>query len=114
MAQFLIQISYTSDAIAALVQNPQDRSNAIRPAVEKLGGTVDQAWFAFGDFDVALIASFPDSTSALAFAAAVMGGGAVRTVKTVPLVGLGEGLEAFRRAAACGYQPPKRTTQAAG
>ena len=39
----------------ALVKKPQDRIGAVRPTIEKLGGKIENAFFAFGDYDVVLI-----------------------------------------------------------
>jgi len=44
------------------------------------------------------------SAAALAIAAAA--GGAVKSIKTTPLMEAAEGLEALRRAAASGYRAP--------
>jgi uncharacterized protein with GYD domain len=114
MPQYLMQISYTSEALATLVANPEDRREAVRPAIEMLGGAMDHVWFAFGDYDIVLVVSLPDNTSAVALSTALSAGGALRTVKTTPLIASADGVEAFKRAAACGYQPPKRSTQSAG
>jgi uncharacterized protein with GYD domain len=111
MPQYLMEIAYTPDAMAALVKTPQDRRNAVKPAIEKLGGTLDSAWFAFGECDIVMIASFPDNTSAMALSAAITAGGAVRSVRTIPLMTVTEGVEALNRAATCGYKP---VTAAAG
>jgi hypothetical protein len=42
MARYLLQISYSRDAWAALVLNPQDRAEAVRGSIEKLGGKIAQ------------------------------------------------------------------------
>jgi uncharacterized protein with GYD domain len=109
-----MQVTYTSEALATLVENPQDRAGAVKPAIEMLGGTMDHVWFAFGEYDIVLIVSLPDNTSAVALSTAINAGGAVRTIKTTPLLATTEGLEAFKRASKCGYQPPKRSTQTVG
>ena len=114
MPQYLMQITYTSEALATLVADPHDRREAVQTPIEMLGGTMDHVWFAFGDYDVVLIASLPDNTSALALSTALSAGGAVRSVKTTPLMAATEGLDAFRRAAVCGYEPPARRLQPAG
>ena len=44
MPQFLFQGSYTSEAWAAQVKNPQNRMDVVRPAFEALGGSIDHAW----------------------------------------------------------------------
>ena len=38
MPRFLHQISYTSEAMAQLIAHPQDRFEAVRAPIEKLGG----------------------------------------------------------------------------
>jgi hypothetical protein len=47
----------------------------------------------------------PDSVSAAAFAMAIAGGGACKSVKTTPLIGLADAMDAMAKAAACGYKP---------
>ena len=59
MPHFLTQVSYTDQAWQALVSNPQNRMEAIRPAIEKLGGRIVNSWFAFGDYDLVLISPLP-------------------------------------------------------
>ncbi len=107
MAHYLLQISYTSDGWATLLKKPQNRVEAIRPAIEKLGGKVAGAWFAFGEHDVLLIVDMPDNISAAAIAMAFAAGGACKTVKTTPLVSVEDGVEAMKKAGKSGYQPAK-------
>ena len=107
MRDYLLQVSYTSEALAALVANPQNRADAVRPAIEKLGGQMKSAHFAFGDYDVVLIVSMPSEADAAAIALAFGAGGALKSVKTTPLMSLEEGVEAMKKAATCGYQPAK-------
>jgi hypothetical protein len=54
MAYYLLQGAYTAEAWKTLVNNPVNRTEAIRPAVEKLGGRIESTYFAFGDYDVVL------------------------------------------------------------
>ncbi len=106
MAHYLLQASYTSEAWATMVENPQSRTEAVRPIIEKLGGTLIGSWLSFGDYDTVAILKMPNNTSAAAFAAAVAAGGALKTVKTTPLLETEEGIAAMRSAADCGYRPP--------
>jgi len=41
MASYMIQVSYTPEAWATLVKTPQNRLEAVRPAIERLGGRVE-------------------------------------------------------------------------
>ena len=88
MATFMVEVAYTPEAWASLVKNPQNRLEAIRPAVERLGGKVETGWFTFGDYDIVVITQMPDSASAAAFSIAVSAGGAVKACKTTPLLTL--------------------------
>ncbi len=105
MAHYLLQVAYKPETWASLVQNPQDRSEAIRNPVEKLGGKVERFWMAFGEYDVIGVVEMPDNVAAAAFAIAIEAGGACKNVKTTPLLSTQEGLEAMRKAASCGYTP---------
>jgi uncharacterized protein with GYD domain len=62
-----------------------------------------QVWFCFGDYDLVALMELPDNVSAAAFSVAVSAGGAVKAIKTTPLMTVQEGLEAMRKGAACGY-----------
>jgi uncharacterized protein with GYD domain len=104
MPRYLQQISYTQEAWQALIKNPQNRIDAVRPAVEKLGGKIETAYFAFGDHDIIVIAELPDNVSAAALAMAFAGGGACRNVKTTPLLSVAEAVEAMKKAGQSGYK----------
>jgi len=104
MPYFLEQVAYTSEGWGALVKNPQNRIEAVRPAIEKLGGKIESAWFAFGEYDVVLIIQMPDNVNAAAIAIAFAAGGACKSVKTTPLITIAEGVEAMKKAATAGYR----------
>jgi uncharacterized protein with GYD domain len=106
MALYMLQAAYTPDAWAALVKKPQNRVNAIKPTVAALGGKITSAWLSFGEYDIVVVAEFPDNPSAAAFSMAASAGGAVKAVKTTPLLTVQEGIEAMRSAGGAGYKPP--------
>jgi uncharacterized protein with GYD domain len=108
MPQYLLQAAYTTDAWAAMVKNPQDRLEAVRPVIEKLGGKIDGGWLSFGEYDVAVVCQMPNNVSAAAFSMAAAAGGAVKALKTTPLMSMEEALEAMRKAGGAGYRPPSR------
>jgi uncharacterized protein with GYD domain len=106
MAFYLLQVSYTSDAWAAMIRHPEDRAAAVREAVQALGGKVGSMWISLGEFDLIGFASMPDNLCAAAFAMAIAAGGACKDVRTTPLLNMSEGIEAMTRASQCGYKPP--------
>jgi uncharacterized protein with GYD domain len=112
MASYLLQVSYAPEAWASMISRPHDRLDVVRPVVEKLGGTIVQGWFAFGDYDVIAIVEMPSNVEAAAFSLAAAAGGAVRTIKTTPLLSTAEGVEAMKKAAKSGYKAPSRAARA--
>ena len=114
MPNYLLQASYTPEAWARLVANPQDRTEAVRAPIEKLGGRLNTVFFAFGESDVVCILEMPNNVNAAAIAVAFAAGGAVRNVKTTPLMTAGEMLEALKKAGTTGYRSITAGAAAAG
>jgi uncharacterized protein with GYD domain len=112
MPDYLLQVAYTPDAWAAILADPHDRIDAVRPAIEKLGGKIHHAWFTFGDYDVIAIVEMPTNVEAAAFSLAAAAGGAVKTLKTTPLISTAEGIEAMKKAVESGYKAPSRRAHA--
>ena len=109
---YLLQVAYTPEAWAHLIAQPQDRIEAVRPAIEKLGGKVLQGWFSFGDYDIVAILEMPGNVEAAAFSLAASAGGAIRSIKTTPLLTTAEGTEAMKKASKSGYKAPGRAAHA--
>ncbi|MGH9942952.1 MAG: GYD domain-containing protein [Pyrinomonadaceae bacterium] len=106
MAHYLIQISYTSEAWRTLIKNPQNRVEAVRPVIENLGGVIENAWFTFGEYDVVWLIEMPEQVNIAAFSFAVSAGGAVKSIKTTPLISIEDAVLSMQRAAEIEYQPP--------
>ena len=105
MPHYLIQAAYTSDAWASMVKNPQDRAEAIRPVIERLGGKLIAAYIRFGQYDTVALAELPDAVSAAALSMATAAGGATKAIETFPLMTTQDALEAVRKAGKIGYRP---------
>ena len=106
MPFYMIQGSYTAEGLAAIVKKPQNRIEAIKGPIEKLGGELKDAYFCFGDYDFVILTSMPDNVSAVAISMAFGAGGALRATKTTPLLTAGETMEAMKKASETGYKPP--------
>ena len=106
MPTYLVQASYTAQGVSGLIKSPEDRTVVLRPLVEGLGGKIESAYFAFGDFDVVIIVELPDSVTMAAFSMVVGASGAVTNIKTTVLMSMSEGLEAAGRAGSINYYPP--------
>ena len=105
MAFYLIQVAYSTDGWKGLIANPQDRMEAIKPAVEQLDGSLVAGWLAFGEYDIVAIAELPTNVSAAAFSMAVAAGGAVKAFKTTPLMTMEEAITAMELAGESAYAP---------
>jgi uncharacterized protein with GYD domain len=106
MPHYLLQASYTSDAWAALAKEPEDRIDAIKPVIERLGGRVVAGYLSFGEYDIVAIVELPDAVSAAAFSMASSGGGAIRVRRTTPLLTPTEAKQAMQIAGGTAYPVP--------
>ena len=105
MASYMVQVSYTAEALSALMAKPQDRTGHIGKVIEGLGGKPIGSWLAFGDYDLVMIIEMPNNVSAAALALAAAAGGSCKTVKTTPLLTIAQGLSALKKAGTSGYTP---------
>jgi uncharacterized protein with GYD domain len=103
---YLLQASYNPEAWSALARKPEDRTEAIKPLVERLGGKVLSGYLSFGDYDIIAIVEMPSSVSVAAYAIASAGGGAVRVHKTTPLLTPEEAKQAMSLAGEAEYPTP--------
>ena len=108
MAFYLLQASYTADAIKALVASPQDREADVRAITEALGGTLHQVFFAFGESDIVAIMEISDDKTMAAGSFVASATGAFSKVQTTQLLTTAEAMEAMSLAKATGgaYKPP--------
>lgn len=106
MPLYLGRFSYTTDAINALIENPQDRAQAATEAFESLGAKMLGFWYAFGEFDGVFLAEAPDNATAAAIAMAVSRSGALAKLETTVLLDMDEAQQAMRKAAGATYRPP--------
>lgn len=108
MAKYAVFFSYSSDAWARMINNPGDRTAAVRQVVEAVGGTLESAYWMFGDRDGIIIVDAPDSVTIAAVSIAVASTGALKHEETRELLTqqqLGQALEKAKNVAQV-YQPP--------
>jgi uncharacterized protein with GYD domain len=108
MSHYLLEIAYTPEAWAAQLENPQDRTDVIRPVLESVGARFECLYYAFGDRDIVGIIEAPDNVSVAAISLAFSAGGALKSCRTTPLMTTQEAMEAMRKGfRAYGvYKPP--------
>jgi uncharacterized protein with GYD domain len=114
MAYYLLQVAYTPQAWAAMVKKPHVRLEGLRPLLERLGGKLDGGWLAFGEYDAVLICQLPDHASAAALAMAASAEGAIKAIKTTPLMTVEESLDALQKAAGTNEPTSSYSSSSAG
>ena len=106
MPMYLTRFSYTPEAWARMIKNPEDRRAAARQYLESVGGTLHGFWYAFGTYDGYNLWEAPDDVSMAAVAIAIGSGGALSKIETTPLLTVEQTLDALGRAQAVTYRPP--------
>ena len=106
MPKYLLQFTYSNEALGDLIKHPQDRAEVISELFGRLGGKVESFYFSLGEYDVVVIAEFPDNETMAAITNAVRATGAERDHKITILLTREEAIMALRRAGSTGYQPP--------
>ncbi|HTJ26661.1 MAG TPA: GYD domain-containing protein [Candidatus Limnocylindria bacterium] len=115
MARYLLELAYTPEAWAAQLESPQNRMEAVKPVLDSLGARFECMYYAFGEHDLIGIVEAPDNMSAAAASIAFSAGGALKSVRTTPLMTVEEGMETLRKGyrAFQVYKPPSGRTATA-
>jgi uncharacterized protein with GYD domain len=108
MPLYMTQFGYTPEAWAALVDNPEDRSAAVREVIESMGGRLVSWHLSFGDYDGMVIYEVPNDATAGAVVLSAVRHGHLRAVKTTPLFTAEEAMEMMRRAGGTVFRAPGR------
>jgi len=106
MALYMTQFSYTSEAWAALAQNPEDRSAAVSALAETMGGRLISFYYSFGEYDGVAIYEAPDESAVATIMLAVNAAGHMKATKTTPLVSVEDTLEALRKVGEMTFRAP--------
>jgi uncharacterized protein with GYD domain len=81
---------------------------AVRPALEAMGGTIVAAGYPFGGYGAVILLEVPDDTTATGIGLAIAAGGAFSPTATITRLLTGhEWLESLRKAQGSQYQPAR-------
>ena len=108
MPLYMSQFSYTSDALAAFVKNPEDRTNLIKELTEKLGGRFVALYYTLGEYDGFVLWEFPDETAVISAVLAAISPGHLKAAKTTVVMTGASVMEAMRKAGAITFRGPKK------
>jgi uncharacterized protein with GYD domain len=92
--------------VAALLKNPEDRTEPIRRIIEAVGGSLEQYYNSFAEGTSFVIADIPDEASLDAIMAAFVAGGGLTSVRATSIMTASESVGVFKKAANIAYRPP--------
>ena len=104
MPKYLFQATYTREGLQGLLsEGGTRRREALENVATGLGGSLETFYYAFGDYDLYVIAELPDDATATA-ASLVVGASGAGSVKTTVLIAPETVDEATGKAV--NYRPP--------
>jgi uncharacterized protein with GYD domain len=106
MPLYMAKLSYSADAWASLVQNPENREEKVRAVLAESGVKLEHLWFTFGEHDAFALIDAPDNVAAAAVSIAVTASGAFASFETSVLMTQEEMLEALEKAKGIAYAAP--------
>src|SRR5206468_11987011 len=87
MPQYLYQVAYTSESLAAQIKNPQDRLEVVgKQITDAVGARILAGGYSYGEYDISVIVDAADDVTMAAVALAIAAVGAVRAAMTPPLL----------------------------
>ena len=105
MPQYLYQVAYTPESLAAQIKNPQDRLEIVgKQIADAVGAKILGGGFSYGEYDVSIIIEAGDDVTMAAVALAIAAGGAVKAAKTTPLLSGAQWVAALKKAPAVSAQ----------
>ena len=96
MPFYLFELSYTQDAVKAMIANPSDREAAARKLADATGGKLHHMFFAFGTSDVVCLIEAPDDSTMAAVGMLIGASGTASRTMTTKLLTMAEGLQAMK------------------
>lgn len=107
MPFYMFQARYTSEAIKAMIDTPQDREAGARPLVEAMGAKLHNLFFCMGQDDVVAIIEAPDDETMAAASFVIGGSGAFSGGATTKLMTAKQAMSAMKKAQAgrASYKP---------
>ena len=101
----------TSEALARLIEHPEDRRGPVGRAVEAAGGRLEAYYWMFGQYDGVSIVEMPDAAAEAAFVLAVTSSGVFRHVETHELIETADLVGILQKAQTLrpSYRPPGQT-----
>src|SRR3712207_7246987 len=109
MPHYMVQFSYSPQVWAGLIEQPEDRTAAVRGLIEGVGGRLVGLYWAFGDYDGVAIFEAPDNIAIGGAMVRGLGAGVFSAGKTTPLFTARGGQPPLALGGRATYPPPALT-----
>jgi len=106
MPLYMSTFEYKPEVWAELVNNPENRTEAVGRFLEDAGCTLKGLWYAFGSTDGYALIEAPDNVTSASVAIAISASGAFGTFETTVLMTQDELLNALKKAQDVAYVAP--------
>ncbi len=108
MPHYMFQARYSSDALKAMMANPEDREAPARALIEAAGGTLICMYFAMGQEDIVAIVDAPDDETVAAVSMIIGASGSFSSGATTKLMTPQQAVVAMEKAkeSVASYAPP--------
>jgi uncharacterized protein with GYD domain len=98
MPWFLWRNQYLPDTWAKLIENPEDRTAAVREMLESVGAQLHGCWWAVGGHEGYMVFEAPDNETASAALVRAIASGLTGPTDTVPLLTAAEMVKTLEHA----------------
>lgn len=106
MGHYLLQESYSANAWAVQIANPQNRLEQVPNILAPSGMNIVQGFDAFGEHDLVLLVKALDDKKMATASITIGSTGAVTNLKTTPLMPIEDLVDALKIAQGVAYTPP--------
>jgi uncharacterized protein with GYD domain len=107
MPSYMLQFSYSAEAMAALSKGPVDRTEGVAALAKKMGGKLISLRYTMGEFDGVAIVEAPDDIAGLATTIAAVAPGHLKRTQATRLYSTAEFVAALKNSQGTGFKAPK-------
>jgi len=106
MARYLIEQTVSSQGTAGMLQNPEDRSEVLRPLFEAAGCRLEHFYASLTENKTYLVVESHDLDSVYPLWQKFVAAGAASSIKVTPVMEIREAVDLMKKAASLVYRPP--------
>ena len=99
---FIIQGSYTKEALAGMVTKPEDRAKEAKRLIEAAGGKFIASFFTLGEFDFLVVCEFDNVKDYVPAAITAAAGGSIAGMRSTVALSWSDARDTFESAGKLG------------